>query len=24
VLLIVGAIGTIMFTWFYGTHYLSM
>ena len=24
VLLIIGAIGTIMFTWFYGTHYLSI
>lgn len=24
VLLIIGAAGTIMFTWFYGTHYLSI
>ena len=24
VLLIVGAVGTIMFTWFYGTHYVSI
>jgi hypothetical protein len=23
-LLVIGAVGTIMFTWFYGTHYLSI